>query len=53
MDIQSADIDKLARTTDSRLRAFITESDFVWDKQLEPVYPRENFWWMYMTPQII
>ncbi|MEL7236509.1 MAG: hypothetical protein AAGK74_18540 [Chloroflexota bacterium] len=49
-NIQSEDIDTLVKKVDSRLRAFVKDSDFVWDPQLEPAYPQQQFWWMYMAP---
>ncbi|MEM6528676.1 MAG: hypothetical protein AAF653_10300 [Chloroflexota bacterium] len=49
-NIQSEDIDTLVKKVDSRLRAFIKDSDFVWDPLLKTAYPKETFWWMYMSP---
>lgn len=48
--ITSAELDDKVRRTDNRLRGFVRESNFVWDAQLERVYPDPPFWWMYMTP---
>jgi hypothetical protein len=33
---------------DQLLRGITTEGNFVWDEALEPVYPRERFWWLYV-----
>ena len=49
--IHSADLDDKVKMTDRRLRGLLQESDFVWDAQLEPVYPKSVFWWMYMQPR--
>lgn len=49
-NITSQELDEKAKKTDAKLRGFVTETDFVWDKQLEPIYPQETFWWMYMAP---
>lgn len=49
-DIQSADLDEKIKRTDSRLRRLIQENEFVWDDQLQTVYPADTFWWMYGAP---
>jgi hypothetical protein len=38
------------RTTDGELRRWITESGFFWDSQLQAIYPRDTFWWLYGQP---
>ncbi len=55
MALESQNVDvsearKKARATDSKLRQFTAPSPFVWDAALESVYPRERFWWMYVSP---
>jgi hypothetical protein len=50
-DIASAELDNKVAKTDRRLRSYLVESDFVWDSTLQPAYPRDDFWWMYMTPR--
>ena len=50
MNIVSADLDQTLTTTDGRLRRQIVSSDFVWDDQLQQVYPKTKFWWMWMRP---
>jgi hypothetical protein len=50
-----ADTKELAekmRGTDSRLKRYIQPADFIWDKALEPVYPREQFSWLYARPPV-
>ncbi len=38
--------------TDAQLRATAAQpSGFLWDAALEPVYPREPFWWLYQKPR--
>lgn len=46
------ELDQLLAQTDKRLRSWIVESEFVWDAQLVAVYPKERFWWMWMSPQV-
>ena len=35
---------------DSGLRRSLYDSDFIWKKELEPVYPKETYWWLYKRP---
>jgi hypothetical protein len=50
---ESEELTVKLRKTDKRLRGYLQESDFVWDKQLESVYPKADFWWMWMAPQAV
>ena len=50
-NIDSAEIDKKIRRTDSQLRAYLPiYTDFAWDAQLQPLYPQDKFWWLYKKP---
>ncbi|MCS7072229.1 MAG: hypothetical protein NZM00_12035, partial [Anaerolinea sp.] len=35
---------------DGLLRRWTQADTFLWDTMLEPVYPREEFWWLYVRP---
>jgi hypothetical protein len=35
---------------DTLLRRFLEPSDFVWDKNLQLVYPPDMYWWLYNRP---
>jgi hypothetical protein len=35
---------------DSGLRRSLYDSDFIWAKDLEPVYPASIYWWLYKRP---
>jgi hypothetical protein len=38
---------------DSQLHRFARPADhFIWDTRLEPAYPRDKFWFLYVTPNI-
>lgn len=40
-----------ARKTDSKLRRYAPPSDqFLWASALQPVYPRDEYWWLYALP---
>jgi len=36
---------------DSQFRRCFQSGDFVWAAMLEPVYPRNRFWWLYGRPE--
>ena len=38
-------------TLDRRLRNIIISGEFVWDAELAPAFPREEFWFLYGRPQ--
>lgn len=35
---------------DGQLRSFVETADFLWTAELEPVYPPDEFWWLYAAP---
>ncbi|MFN3331543.1 MAG: hypothetical protein ACK47M_03380 [Caldilinea sp.] len=35
---------------DDRLRLIAKPAGFLWDNQLEPLFPRERFWYLYVSP---
>lgn len=35
---------------DDRIRLIVQPAEFLWDKRLEPVFPRERFWYLYVSP---
>jgi hypothetical protein len=36
---------------DAVIRAKLTPGEFVWDRELQPGYPEETFWFLYGSPQ--
>lgn len=53
MDDQGVDSHEVVTQThsvDAELRRWITKGDFIWSDKLEPVYPRDSFWWLYGRP---
>jgi hypothetical protein len=40
------------RSLDVRLRKIFVPGAFVWDPQLEDIYPRDTFWYLYGLPRI-
>lgn len=49
-DIESAELEGGLRKIDSRLRGVAPKADFLWDDQLKPAYPENQFWWLYALP---
>ena len=35
---------------DSRIRVLAQPTGFIWDKQLEPIFPHNPFWYLYVNP---
>lgn len=48
-DVRRAELAKAAEV-DSGLRRSLYDSDFIWTKDLEPVYPSSTYWWLYKRP---
>jgi hypothetical protein len=49
-NIHSAEIDRGAARVDSAWRNYVKPGGFLWAPVLEPVYPKEPFWWLYSEP---
>jgi hypothetical protein len=41
---------KLLSRVDERIRLVVARTGFVWDPRLEAVFPREEFWYLYVAP---
>ena len=35
---------------DGRIRVVAQPTGFIWDSQLEPIYPHDSFWYLYVNP---
>jgi hypothetical protein len=52
LNASTDDLTPRLRRTDAQLRGVASQpGGFQWDAALEPVYPRETFWWLYQTPR--
>ncbi|MBK8796632.1 MAG: hypothetical protein WAU00_18625 [Caldilinea sp.] len=38
------------KRVDDRIRLIVQSASFVWDSRLEPIFPREHFWYLYVSP---
>jgi hypothetical protein len=50
-DIIGTELEAKVKKTDRMLRSYVQESEFLWADELEPAYPRNVYWWMYVAPQ--
>lgn len=50
LDAPDEDLDKAMRKADSGLRRWVEPASFIWAPTLEPVYPKETYWWLYSRP---
>lgn len=41
------------RAADVKLRDNTQFGDFVWGEEMQPAFPRERFWWLYLHPREI
>ena len=46
----SAEIQAEIAATDRRLAEATVSADFVWDNRVKDVYPREEYWYLYVLP---
>lgn len=49
--IHSAEVDRGIARVDSQLRGYVKPTGFQWSPALQPVYPKDRFWWLYSEPQ--
>jgi hypothetical protein len=40
------------RSLDVTLRDITSQGDFVWAAAMQPAFPRDDFWWLYVTPRL-
>lgn len=45
------DVGSRARQTDSALKSYLEDADFIWSAALQPVYPADKYWWLYKRPR--
>jgi len=39
------------READRHIRDYTEPADFVWDDDMQPAFPRERYWWLYVWPR--
>lgn len=49
-DTPSEEVTRAMRNADGSLRRYTQPSEFIWAKELQPVYPQTTFWWLYAKP---
>jgi hypothetical protein len=43
-------IKRKAADTDAKLREYVSDNGFQWSEELQPIYPKLEFWWLYQRP---
>ena len=51
LGVQDSETDQKINQADGKLRGYLSSAGFQWDETLEPVYPQNEFWWLYGRPQ--
>lgn len=51
-DALPADIQSETNAIDRRLREMTAGTEFVWDRRVKDVYPREEYWYLYVLPRV-
>jgi hypothetical protein len=46
----TSEIERAMGRIDSQLRRFTTSGSFIWASALQPVYPKDEYWWLYAQP---
>lgn len=46
----SPELQNLLQGIDHRIRMVTRAGDFVWDKRLQPAFPPQPYWYLYVTP---
>lgn len=49
-NIPSNELDGAMKGADGMLRRYVRPSEFIWAKELEPVYAQPKYWWLYSKP---
>lgn len=50
LHIESQVVTDRVKEADAALRSIVTKNDFIWDEALAPMYPTDEYWWLYSTP---
>lgn len=50
LKLDKSDITDLVDTADSKLRGYMRPDEFQWASELEAVYPKNEYWWLYQKP---
>lgn len=51
-DTPSEEVTRAMRNADGNLRRYTQSSEFIWAKDLQPIYPQTTFWWLYAKPPV-
>ncbi|HYO89657.1 MAG TPA: hypothetical protein VER79_13485 [Candidatus Limnocylindrales bacterium] len=49
--IDPGDLPQRISSTDASLRRYTEPALFIWSSSLEPIYPKQPYWWLYVRPR--
>jgi hypothetical protein len=49
-DLPVTDLQRSMRAVDGKLRRYTEPSAFIWAAALQPAYPQQPYWWLYVKP---
>ena len=49
-DDLTPDLKAELKRIDERIRLIVKPATFLWDSRLEPLFPREHYWYLYVSP---
>jgi hypothetical protein len=52
LSIEATDIKRKASATDAKFRSYLSEANFQWADDLQSVYAKGEYWWLYQKPVI-
>jgi ABC-type phosphate transport system auxiliary subunit len=52
LKIEAEAIKRKAMATDAKFHSYMGESDFQWSNDLQSVYPKGEYWWLYQKPVV-
>ena len=50
MNVSDDDLTEKLNATDSKFRTYMRPDEFQWSDVLAPIYPQDEFWWLYQKP---
>jgi hypothetical protein len=51
LNVSDAALISKINAADNRLKTYFKPATFQWSEELKPVYPEDEFWWLYQAPQ--
>jgi hypothetical protein len=52
LKIEATDLKRKASATDARFRSYLSDASFQWAEDLQAVYSKADYWWLYQKPTV-